>query len=126
MTREAALEPIRQHIAAEVENDVEKTMATVTEDFAYEVVAQKRTMHGRAEAAAFHRQWWNAFRLVEANILQHWLLADHVIVEVETVQERIGAGDPAAGQVTRGRAIAVFTVRDGKVASEVVYSNRRD
>lgn len=115
-TREQALlDAVQRHFDAELENDVAMTLDTLTDDIIYEHPFYDDVKQGTDEVREYYRRSWAAAPFQEIQINRYWISGDDVVIlEVDAV-----TGHP--GSTRHSRVVCVCTVRDGKLAREIVY-----
>ena len=107
-----------EHSAAEVDQDLARTLATCTEDVVYEhpfypADHPDREIRGRAALGAYYRRSWSARKVQRVEIVRSWLSGDDCLVT-----EVFGILD-GSGTMVQNVAIGYF--RDGLLAKEIVY-----
>jgi len=122
--RNAAI--LQRHVVAETAFDMERTLATLTEDCLFEDVPSGEVHRGREAVRAYYREWWDAFGNVPAGSRRFVPAADCLIVETRFVGTHRG---PYRGLAPTGRAIdlpvAIFvSFRDGLMSGERFYYDR--
>jgi ketosteroid isomerase-like protein len=117
-TREQALlDVVRRHFQAEEEQDIPRTLDTLTDDIVYEHPFYDEVLSGKAAVEDYYRRSWGQAPFQRINFLRHWISGDDtVVVEVEAFVGHTGETP------RRLRTLAICTIRDGKFAREIVCS----
>lgn len=109
------LEAVQRHFDAELENNVEKTLETLTDDVVYEHPFYDDVKQGLDEVRDYYRRSWAVAPFREIHVNRYWICGDDVVIlEVDAV-----TGHP--DDTRRSRVVTVCTMRDGKLAREIVY-----
>ena len=119
LTREQAqaLEVVRRHFQAEEEQDIPKTLATLTDDIVYEHPFYDEVLQGKPAVEGYYRRSWGNAPFQQIKLLRHWFSGDDtVVVDVEAF-----VGHPGETP-QRLRTLAICTIRDGKFAREIICS----
>jgi ketosteroid isomerase-like protein len=112
---ESMLAAIKRHFAAECEQDVQKTLDTLTEDVTYEHPLQEDIILGKQAVKKYYEDRWAVNPLREVNLRRYWASGDDVlIVEADDISG-------LEGHTHRNVILAIFELHDGKVASEKIY-----
>lgn len=119
-------EVLKRHVAAETVHDMQGTLATLTEDCAFEDVPLGVTHRGREGARAFYERWWSAFGIAPSRSRRYVPDPATLIVETHFVGRHVGAWD---GVAPTGRSIdlpvaIVVTFADGLMSGERFYYDR--
>ena len=116
--REAELlAAFRQHFAAEVASDVEKTLAGVTDDIVYEHPFRLDTMQGRDAVRDYYTRTWAERPFFAIEIVRYWFSgSDTIMVEVDT---KFGSAGQPGGHV---RTLCIGVFQGNLLAREIVYS----
>jgi ketosteroid isomerase-like protein len=114
------LRAMEAHSAAEGSQDVEKTLATCTDDIVYEHPLYPddhpdRFVRGRAAVREYYRRSFTKTPYHDIVLSRSWVCGDDTLV----VEAEGRAGGPDGPLV---RAIAIATIRDGRVAKEISYA----
>jgi len=117
---------LEKHVAAETAFDMERTLATLSEDCLFEDVPTGERHRGREAVRAYYGEWWDAFGNVPAGGRRFVPAADCLIVETRFVGAHRGR---YRGVAPTGRAIdlpvAIFvSFRDGLMSGERFYYDR--
>ena len=120
---EANVRLAREHFAAESAHDTPRTLATLSEDILYHVVASGTTVRGREAVSKYYDAWWTAFPDVDIQIKRLTASGEYVIAENVAIATHLG---PWLGIApTRKRVLqhlcAVLRFRDGLMIEETVY-----
>lgn len=122
-TTEANVRLAREHFAAESAHDAERTLATLTDDIMYRVVASGEIVHGKAAVAKYYDAWWAAFPDVTIEIKRLVAAGEWVFCENVATATHLGTwlGVPPTGKRVVQNLCAVLRFRDGLMTEETVY-----
>lgn len=118
---------VREHIAAEVAKDVERTLATMIDEPTDDIVIRGEPLHGRAAVTGHLQRLFATFPDFTSAIDD--IVADERTVICELTLRGVHGGPfldiPATGRPVTFRLAAVFTYRDGKIVQETTYDDAR-
>jgi steroid delta-isomerase-like uncharacterized protein len=114
---------VREHIAAEIAKDVERTLATMVDDPTYDIAIRGEPMRGREAVAAHLARLFATFP--DFTIVEHDLVADERKVACELTLSGTHGGPfmdiPPTCRPVSFRLVAIFTCQDGKIVQESAY-----
>lgn len=114
---------VREHIAAEIAKDVERTLATMVDEPTYDIVIRDDLMEGRAAVAAHLGRLFATFPDFTIDIED--IVADERKVVCELRLRGTHGGPfmdvPPTGRPVSFRLAAIFTCRDGRIVQETAY-----
>lgn len=122
----ANIRVLQQHVAAETAFDMEGTLATLTDDCAFEDVPSGEIYRGHEGVRRYYREWWDAFGNVPSGSRRYVPAEDCLIVETRFIGSHRGR---YRGVEPTGRPIdlpvAIFvSFRDGLMVGERFYYDR--
>ncbi len=114
---------VREHIAAEIAKDVERTLATMVDEPTYDIVIRGEPMHGREAVGAHLQRLFATFPDFTIDIDD--IVADERKVVCELTLRGTHGGPfmdiAPTGRPVSFRLAAIFTCRDGKIVQETAY-----
>lgn len=117
------IELLRRHLAAENAQDMEATLATLSEDCLFDDRALGIQYRGREGARRYYQEWWSAFNIITQPEHRHFTSNGAVISEA--CYKGIHAGEflgiPATNRAIRIELAVVITFRDGLMSGEKFY-----
>lgn len=121
---------LMRHVEAENAHDMERTLATLHPDCVFEDVAAGKVYRGHAGAAEYYRSWWDAFGLQFRrgdDGARHLTTEGAVVAEGHFHGRHVGTfnGIEATGRAVDFRFAVVVSFRDGLMAGERFYYDRR-
>lgn len=109
---------IRHHIAAEDALDVERTLATITDDCHYEFPFEGVVLDGATELTPYYRELFNGNwpgEIVEKTFPRWWLCNGTTIFYESQTTFRSADGDRTS------RSAAALSVRSGQLSQEIIF-----
>lgn len=119
-------EILRRHVTAETAFDMDRTLATLTDDCVFEDVPTGESFRGRQAVATYYRAWWSAFGNVPSGSRLYVPAVDQLIVETRFAGRHVGE---YRGMAATGRPIdlpvAIFVAfHGGLMSGERFYYDR--
>ena len=113
---------VNRHLAAENAHRYEETLETLHEQCRFEDRALGIAYEGRQGAAAYYRQWWDAFGLEVRGERRHWA-SDTMIAEALYTGIHRGEflGIPPTGRTISLPVAVIIGFRDGLMSGERFY-----
>jgi steroid delta-isomerase-like uncharacterized protein len=112
-----------EHLDAEQHRDLDRLLATLTDDCVYEDSLLDEPVRGKDAVRRYYLDLWRAFPDFEFEVTNR--VADESSVIYEMVFRGHQRGDfrglVATGRVGELKAVVVFPMRDGKATGERVY-----
>lgn len=125
----AAVDLVREHLAAEDRKDVPAVLATFTEDCIYRIPAYDLDLRGKEAIGAFYTSMFESFPdFVNVSTTVH-PSTDAIFVEVVTERTHEGVWRSIAptGRTFRSTSLAQFPIaEDGLLGGEIVHVNPVD
>lgn len=114
---------IRDLFAAYEPYDEEKVLSLHTDDYVYEDVARGVVVRGKAQFAAFLREFFSAFPDYKGQLTSSFVSGDRACVEYVMTGTHTGdlPGLPATGKRISLRMAEIWELRDGKIAKASSY-----
>jgi len=118
-----------EFIAAWNAHDADRALALLSEDVAWQDVANPEPMHGKAAIRPYLQAWFTAFPDLSARVKNHVVTEDQVAAEVEfsgtnsgPMQLAPGApAIPATGKRVTGQGTYFVRIRNGKGVAVHTY-----
>ena len=126
--REAAIDIIDRHFAAENAHDVEATLATYTDDIVWDDITHPDApFHGKDEVAGVYSSIMDSIPDVHLETVRRFTGEDGRYVVDESIitghVEGEWAGVRGEGAPVRVRILHIFELRDGLIACENAWLN---
>jgi len=116
------LAALRKHFQAEIEEDLEKTLDTLTDDVVYESPFTGLRHVGKAGMDDYYRHQWSIAGGRKIDIARHWIAGDEVIVELRCdVVLKPNKGANTGPEPIVRKALAILKLRGGRIAREIIY-----
>jgi steroid delta-isomerase-like uncharacterized protein len=112
-----------EHVLAENRRDLDRLLATLTDDAVYEVVPLKKLWHGKHEIREFYRMLWAAMPDVRLELRSRVADERYVVEESRVGGTHTGPlfGIPPSGRHIEFDVVIYFPFRDGQIAGERIY-----
>jgi steroid delta-isomerase-like uncharacterized protein len=119
----ANIELAIEHFAAESAHDTERTLATLSDDVMYRVVASGAVVYGKEAVSKYYDVWWTAFPDVDIEIRRMVATGEWVFAENFVTATHLGPwlGIPPTGKRVVQNLCAVIRCRGGLMTEETVY-----